>query len=288
MPRNSQRNLPHKRYGVDLSKVMPDYIEPFVGYRAWNWNEQGITSLNNVWWTPKVAHVAACTRQSVQMVNGVTFTTDIDHTAPVEDCSCGVYSGINLEHLGSDTDYLHRGIHGEVYLWGRVIPHTLGWRAQYAYPKYFVVPPNMLPFTVAEVQRRLESLIKYDCDIYLQKDLVPSREGEKVPLWMKDYGYSQQGIGYLIEQAQTRQGENVAVKGLQVGDRVCVLGDDGGIGIVKHINEREFHYTLFNPNVFYRKRVRDVKWSDRNWRWETTGRGFVSGTLKALPFKLPS
>jgi hypothetical protein len=286
MPRrNSQCDLPHKRYGVDLSKVMPDYIEPFVGYRAWNWNEEGITSLNNVWWKPKVAHVATCTREVLGrslLYSGVTVTTeDQSHAAPVEGCTCGVYAGINLEHLGNDTDYLHRGIHGEVSLWGRVFVHTLGWRAQYAYPKFFVVPPNMLPFTVAEIQRRLESLIKYDCDIYLQKDLLPSRDGEKIPLWMKDYGYSQQGIGFLLEQAQTRQAENVTVKGLQLNDRVCVLGDDGGIGIVKIINNREFHYTLFNPNVFYRKRVSDVKWSDRNWRWETTGRGFVSGTLKS-------
>ena len=57
-----RQSLPHSRYGVDLSKVMPDYIEPIVAYRAWHWNENGITSLNNVPWTPKVAHVAACTR----------------------------------------------------------------------------------------------------------------------------------------------------------------------------------------------------------------------------------
>jgi hypothetical protein len=283
MPRrNSQRDLPHQRYGVDLSKVAPDYIEPFVGYRAWNWNDEGITSLNNVPWTPKVAFEATCGRHSPPE-GGVCCFPVCEHTVPNIDCTCGVYSGINMQHLSADTDYMHRGIHGEVSLWGRVFVHTLGWRAQYAYPKFFVVPPNMLPFTVAEIQRRLESLIKYDCDIYLQKDLLPSRDGEKIPLWMKDYGYSQQGIGYLIEQASARQNENIIVKGLQVGDRVCVLGDDGGIGIVKMINDREFHYTLFNPNVFYRKRIKDVKWSDRNWRWETTGRGFVSGTLKHLP-----
>jgi hypothetical protein len=277
-PKLTDGTLPHKRYGVDLSKVVPDYIEPFTAYRAWQWDEDGIASLNNVRWTPKVAHVAACSRGPVWLD---TQRPVNEHESPNTECTCGIYAGINLEHLSTDTDYAHRGIHGEVHLWGRVYVHSLGWRAQYAYPKFFVVPPNMLPFTVAEIQRRLESLIKYDCDIYLQKDLHPSRTGEKIPLWVKDYGYSQQGIGYLLEQASARQSESVIVKGLQVGDRVCVLGDDGGIGIVKIINDREFYYTLFNPNIFYRKRVKDVKWSDRNWRWETTGRGFVSGTVKS-------
>lgn len=283
MPRrNSQCNLPHSRYGVDLSKVVPDYIEPFVAYRAWQWNEDGITSLNNVWWTPKVAHVAACTREVLgrSLLYSGGGVEELDHPSPNEQCTCGIYAGINLEHLSTDTDYAHRGIHGEVYLWGRVFTHTLGWRAQYAYPKFFVVPPDMLPFTVAEIQRRLASLIKYDCDIYLQVDKLPSRDGKKIPLWVKDYGYSQQGISYLLEQAQTRQNENVNIKGLGVGDRITILGDDGGIGIVKEVNAREFYYTLFQPHVVYRKQLKHAKWNDRNWRWEATGRGFVCGVIQ--------
>jgi hypothetical protein len=38
--------LPHAKYGVNSTKV-PDYVEPFVAYRAWQWHEDGITSLNN-------------------------------------------------------------------------------------------------------------------------------------------------------------------------------------------------------------------------------------------------
>jgi hypothetical protein len=269
----TELHLPHSRYGIDLSKIMPDYIEPIVAYRAWHWNEEGITSLNNVPWAPKVAHVAACTRNVIETI----YDTHA-HVAPVEGCTCGVYAGINMQHLGDDTDYLHRGIHGEVSLWGRVQVCSLGWRAQYAYPKYFVVPPNMLPFQVTEIQKRLTSLIKYDCDIYLQVDKLPSRDGVKIPLWVKDYGYSQQGISFLIDQAQSRQSECSAIRNLAVDDRVCVLGDNGGIGIVKRIEGKEFYYTLFNPNVIYRKRIRDVKWSDRNWRWETTGLGVTSGS----------
>lgn len=296
MARASREHLPHKKYGVDTSK-MPDYLEPFIGYRAWHWNEDGITSLNNVPWTPKVAFVATCPhieetaklyeeglRQAdhfgVQLAGfeGTLgrFNTVAEmreaHPVPNENCTCGLYSGLNMEHLKNDTDYIHRGIHGEVSLWGRVYPHSLGWRAQYGYPKFFVVPPNMLPFQLHEIQRRMESLIAFDCDIYLQGDKIPSRDGLKVPFWIKDFGYSQQGIDFLLNQAQIRQAQNVRIQGLVVGDRVCVLGDKGGIGIVKKIDGTDFYYSLFN-NMIYRKRIKDVKWCEKTWRWETTGLG---------------
>ena len=301
LARQSRENLPHKKYGVDTSNI-PDYLEPFVGYRAWNWDEEGITSLNNVRWAPKVAFVATCPHveetirvyeeglQHAQLagVTVVGFETDLlgrfespeelraAHPVPNENCTCGLYSGINMEHLQHDTDYIHRGIHGEVSLWGRVYPHSLGWRAQYGYPKYFVVPPDMLPFTMREIQRKMESLIAYDVDIFLQADKVPSRDGKKIPFWVKDYGYSQQGIEFLCSNRAKWYADSPKIRNLAEGDRVVVLGENGGIGIVKLIAGEDFWYNLFNPNVFYRKRIKDVKWSDRNWRWETTGVGVVT------------
>jgi hypothetical protein len=35
------------------------------------------------------------------------------------------------------------------------------------------------------------------------------------------------------------------------------------------------YYTLFSPNVIYHKKVKDVVWNERNWRWETSGLGFM-------------
>ena len=49
-----------------------------------------------------------------------------------------MYAGINMQHM-IDINYIQRGIHGEVHLWGRLERCTLGWRAQFAYPKYFIV-----------------------------------------------------------------------------------------------------------------------------------------------------
>src|SRR5271170_8452416 len=118
------------------------------------------------------------------------FWESKSHQVPDPGCTCGMYAGINMQHL-IDINYVQRGIHGEVSLWGRLYRHTLGWRAQYAYPKFFVVPMNMIPLNMAEAQERLKTLVEYDVDIYLQTDTVATVKSEKIPLWVRDYGYSQ-------------------------------------------------------------------------------------------------
>lgn len=142
-----------------------------------------------------------------------------EHCVPDPGCTCGMYAGINMQHL-IDIIYVERGIHGEVHLWGRLFRHSLGWRAQYAYPKYFVVPTNRLPFNFVDIQERLKTLIEFDVDIYVQKDRTPSLTGEKIPLWAKDYGYSQQGISFLIEKRKKWYDENSKTHTLAVGHRV--------------------------------------------------------------------
>lgn len=53
--------------------------------------------------------------------------------APDETCTCGVYA---LGSRSASLNYApYKTFHGEVYLWGRVIEGTSGYRAQYAYPK---------------------------------------------------------------------------------------------------------------------------------------------------------
>jgi hypothetical protein len=36
------------------------------------------------------------------------------------------------------------------------------------------------------------------------------------------------------------------------------------------------YYTMFSPNVVYRKPVKEVLWNEQNRRWETSGLGFMS------------
>ena len=47
---------------------------------------------------------------------------------------------------------------GEVALWGRVIEHTLGYRAEYAYPIRLFRPPSPMPGFPQPVQAPLEQL----------------------------------------------------------------------------------------------------------------------------------
>jgi len=268
--------LPHARYGLNFSNV-PTYVEPFTAYRAWNWTEEGITSLNGVLWTPKVAFEAKChytddlrSMQAASMTpEAKAFWDKQAHHVPEPSCTCGMYAGINMKHV-IDIGYIQRGIHGEVSLWGRLYRHTLGWRAQFAYPKFFVVPANVIPFRMDEAKQRLDMLTEFGVNIYLQPEKEAQVGQEKIPLWISDYGYSQQGLSWLVEKRKSWYAEHPKTHTLAVGDRAAVFGaDGGGIGIVKEISNVDMHHAMFNPNVIYRKPVKDVKWNDRNWRWET-------------------
>ncbi len=280
--RRGGRPLAHARYGVDLANVPNTHIEPFTAYRAWNWTAEGVTSLNGEMWTPKQAFEAVCPHterlRSMQAAcstpQATAFWSKQQHAVPDPHCTCGTYAGINMQHL-IDINYMQRRIHGEVSLWGRLYRHTLGWRAQYAYPKFFVVPMDMVPFDMAEAQKRLAILTEFDVDIYLQTDKVVSLRSEKIPLWVKDYGYSQQALSLLVEKRKKWYAEHPLKHTLAVGDRVAVFDKltGGGIGVVAEIDCDDMYYTMFSPNAIYHKKVKDVVWSERNWRWETSGLG---------------
>jgi hypothetical protein len=276
---------------VDLTKVPDTYIEPFTAYRAWDWSSAGVKSLNGALWAPKQAFEATCEYRNdwknmlaaANSEQARKFWLAKEHHVPDPKCTCGMYAGINMKHL-IDIGYIQRGVHGEVSLWGRLERNTLGWRAQFAYPKYFVVPSNMVPIKVEEAQERLAKLVEFDVDIYLQPEREARVGQEKIPLWVRDYGYSQQGISFLIEKRQKWYSGEKVVHTLAVGDRVAVFSDvnDGGIGLVKEIDGNETYYTLFSPNVIYHKKVKDVLWNERNWRWETSGLGFMRKLEQAL------
>jgi hypothetical protein len=225
--RSSRGRLPHV-YGVDLNKVPDTYISPFVAYRAWNWTAEGITSLNGAPWTPKVAFEATCRHAAdLRSMQAAALTLSAKkywqskaHHVPEPSCTCGMYAGINMQHL-IDINYIRRGIHGEVWPWGRLYRHTLGWRAQYGYPKFFVVPANMVPFDMTVAQQSLARLVEFDVDIYLQPDREAKVGGERIPLWIKDFGYSQQGLSWLVEKRKqwyTRKSLHTLAKPLRPKD----------------------------------------------------------------------
>ena len=184
---------------------IPDYVAPIVGYRAWQWNCGGwnphsapLKSFNDEWWSPGHALAATCNASfGWAPVRGAEVVHGRDE-APQATCTCGIYAAKSFDHL-RDQGYLKRGIRGEVYLWGNVIEHQSGWRAQFAYPKTIVLSPEsllcggfvQLELGNAELMTYLDSLTAYGTDI------LWAYENEQTILWSSRSGYETIGLESL-------------------------------------------------------------------------------------------
>ena len=198
---------------------IPDYISPIVGYRVWTWDTTGLKSLCGERWHPNQSLAARCRASAVL---GRDKATNDVHDSPYPHCTCGIYAVKTLDHFRS-AGYERYGIHGEVYLWGTVVEHELGYRAQFAYPKNFVLPPDTLPFTLAAIQDRLRELVIYGLNIFVADD------NGNIPLWTKQSGLNPTGLDYLIEIGKESYVRRNRDRILRKGDRVAVLGPrDGG------------------------------------------------------------
>ena len=124
----------------------PDYISPVLAYRLRRWDVSGLKSLNGMPWVagqPLAAQCRATLRR--RAVEGLA------QSDPHANCRCGVYGSKRLDSLKS-IRFWKSGVRGEVLLWGTVVEHEHGWRAQFAYPKTLHLPCDTLPVTLAEIQ----------------------------------------------------------------------------------------------------------------------------------------
>jgi hypothetical protein len=174
------------------------------------------------------------------------------------DCTSGVYAAKNLEHL-REIDYEKLGIHGEVYLWGTVVEHRLGWRAQFAYPRSFFLPPDKVPFKVAELDARLKTLIAFGADIFLVGN------HESVRLWTKESDFDGTGVDYLLKTRQEYYTRRLQERTLKKGDRVAVFGH--GIAVVERIDEKEA-LVVVGKRLALRLALKDIVLNQQNNRWE--------------------
>jgi len=156
--------------------------------------------------------------------------------------------------------YAKCGIHGEVYLWGTVVEHELGWRAQFAYPKTLFLLPDLIPSDTKEMESRLEALAAYGTDIFIVG------HGQSIPLCRKGSGFDAAGLDYLIGKRTQYYARRQRDRTLMRGDRVAVLGR--GIAVVEHADDTEVHALLSNRSVL-RMRRDDIVWNQQNVRWET-------------------
>ena len=237
---------------------IPDYISPVVGYRVWRWNAAGLKSLNGEPWLPGRPLAAGCRVAARGTIVGRAEAGHGAHEPPHSACTCGVYAAKNREHL-RQVGYERRGIHGEVYLWGTVVEHILGWRAQFAYPKSLFLPSDAIPFTLTEIDARLKTLITFGADIFILG------EHESIRLWKNGSGFDAAGLEYLIKTRKDYYVRRQRERTLKKGDRVAVLGR--GIAVVEQADGKEAVVVLGN-RLALRIARKDIVLNQQNMRWE--------------------
>jgi hypothetical protein len=238
--------------------IIPDYIMPLVGYRVWQLNATGLNSLNGEPWLPGRPLAAGCRAATLRTIAGLAKAVHDPHELPHADCTCGVYAAKNLEHL-RQIGYERRGIHGAVSLWGKLVEHKLGWRAQFAYPKSFFLPPNAIPFRFSEIEARLKRVIAFGADIFLLCD------HQSIPLWKKDSGYDAAGLDYLIKTRKEFYIRRQRERTLKKGDQIAVLGH--GIAVVEHVEGKEALVVL-GKRLELRIARKDIVMNQHYARWE--------------------
>jgi hypothetical protein len=249
---------------------VPDYISPIVGYRVWTLSTMGLKSLCGEQWHPAKSLAARCRASTVVgTIAGRAEAAD-NHDAPQANCTCGIYAVKTLHHFRS-AGYERFGIYGEVYLWGTVVEHELGWRAQLAYPKNFFLSPDALPFTLSEIQARLHALTLYGSDIFVLGS-------ETISLWAKDSGYSPAGLDYLIERSKQYHDRRRQERTLKKGDRVAILGR--GIAVVEQVDGKWIQAVVLNKCTLRIAR-KEIVWDERNMRWESSRHACVEANGKA-------
>ena len=169
-----------------------------------------------------------------------------------------MYASKSLEQLLT-TGYAKCGIHGEVYLWGTVVEHELGWRAQFAYPKTLFLPPDLIPSDTKEMESRLGALAAYGTEIFIVGG------GQSIPLCRKGSGFDAAGLDYLIGKRTQYYDRRQRDRTLMKGDRVAVLGR--GIAVVEHVDSTWIHAVVWNKCSLRIVR-KEIVWDERNMRWE--------------------
>lgn len=246
---------------------IPDYISPVVGYRVWQWDAAGLKSLNGERWVAHQPLSAVCKADASGSVSGRSKATHNPAELPNFKCTCGVYAAKTLERLRG-CGYSRFGVYGEVYLWGTVVEHERGWRAQFAYPKSLFLAADTIPFSLAEINARLKTLAEFGTDIFLLHDC------ERVALWRHGFGFNASGLDYLIEARKEYYVRRRQERTLKKGDRVAVLGH--GIAVVKQVDDGEVHVGL-GSRLVLRIARKEIVVNEQNNRWEceaTKARGY--------------
>ncbi|MDL5157584.1 hypothetical protein [Actinomycetospora termitidis] len=123
---------------------VPDLAEPVAGWRVWDLAEtrEGpllVSPLRPVFWPPRRPMTATCSRGCAP--------------SPSLPCRCGLYAMDELPRLHRESRGQGRVV-GCTALWGRVVEHAHGFRAQFAYPLLLFLLPAGRPGVSQRLLRR--------------------------------------------------------------------------------------------------------------------------------------
>lgn len=165
---------------IGVLAQVPDLTTTIIGWRAWSIHDGGLCSTGlaaDDRWPVEKPLRAACA-YPIRSVGTIFHLAG--HSSPAEYCTCGIYAKRNREQLVEDVLRLSptrynfyetaptRAV-GTVRLWGKVIRHEDGYRAELAYPA-----------TITEIW------LGDDCDtdtlvVKLLRDLAEAYKGVESP-----------------------------------------------------------------------------------------------------------
>ena len=138
-------------------------------------------------------------------------------------------------------------------------------------PENLYLPPDTLPFSLAEILSRLQALTLYGSDIFVLGS------SETISLWSKSSGFDPAGLDYLIEIGKEYYVRRQRDRILKRGDRVAVLGR--GIAVVEQVGGKWIQAVVLNKCVLRIAR-KHISWDDQNMRWETSPHACVEANGK--------
>ena len=129
-------------------------------------------------------------------------------------------------------------------------------------------------------------LTEFDVDIYLQPEREARVDQEKIPLWVKDYGFSQQGLSLLVEKRkkwyEEGHGKTTRLAKSARGRRCSTISPAVASAVVKEIKKGEMYYTMFRPDGDLPQASQRSRVERAELAWETTGKGAMRKLEEAM------